>query len=465
MILLYFLLKNKIDIRRNIKFLNRKMSKSILEANELDKITTRKDIKFTVKSSNTYGIIIKESSINNSINKIIKEEKKTTFNQRNLIQRNIVGKNKKYNKRCNRTRQGLKKGQWSIQEDKLLEQWIKENGPRKWNQCGRFIQGRSGKQCREHWNNCLNPELVKGEWTPEEDFLIMYFYEQCNGSWKKIIPLFNGRTENSIKNRFFSQLRKIATKDASIEKRKECSKIKLEELKKFLNEAISDAKKELFSDKNMNEEDINNYINKMKVKIQKKSLEENEISEVLSTNLGDLENIKNNAIENKEINFIGKKRATKNEEINYVLSSLDSESSNIEAKKYQKELTYIINNDRVNDINIFTDNLKLKTDFNNFDNGNNNFNYIETVYNNNNDNLNKYCISQDSSQLLNIFNHNNYLFDDLDCYNHQSENEEDFTLFPLDSKPYNLVDYPFKSKLSINSINDNNTIFNDLFEE
>ena len=60
---------------------------------------------------------------------------------------------------------------------------------------------------------CLNPELVKGEWTSEEDFLIMYFYEQCNGSWKKIIPLFNGRTENSIKNRFFSQLRKIATKD------------------------------------------------------------------------------------------------------------------------------------------------------------------------------------------------------------------------------------------------------------
>ena len=194
------------------------MSKSIIETNECDQTTRRKETKFLVNSSKTKGIRIEQSSINNNIKKIVKEEKKTVFNkkQRNLIQRNIGGKNQKCNIRYNRTKQGFKKGQWSIQEDKLLEQWIKENGPRKWNQCGKFIQGRSGKQCREHWNNCLNPELVKGEWTSEEDFLIMYFYEQCNGSWKKIIPLFNGRTENSIKNRFFSQLRKIARKERNI---------------------------------------------------------------------------------------------------------------------------------------------------------------------------------------------------------------------------------------------------------
>ena len=77
--------------------------------------------------------------------------------------------------RWNKIKRGLKKGQWSVYEDKLLRQWVKENGPKKWEQCGRFIHGRSGKQCREHWNNCLNPELVKGDWTTEEDFLIMYF--------------------------------------------------------------------------------------------------------------------------------------------------------------------------------------------------------------------------------------------------------------------------------------------------
>ena len=148
--------------------------------------------------------------------------------------------------RRNKIKLNLKKGQWSIQEDNLLKEWIKKNGPRKWEQCGKFIQGRSGKQCREHWNNCLNPDLIKGEWTAEEDFLIMQFYEIYKGNWKKIIHLFNGRTDNSIKNRFFSQLRKIAAKNMSISERKLCHKIKLEELKNHLNEAISKAKKRIF---------------------------------------------------------------------------------------------------------------------------------------------------------------------------------------------------------------------------
>ena len=431
---------------------------SILEENEKNHFIIRNETKSSFNnSSNNEENRNKESSLND-IKIIVKEEKKI---KKNLFQKSIYDKNQKSNKRNNRARQGLKKGQWSIKEDELLEQWIKENGPRKWNQCGRFIQGRSGKQCREHWNNCLNPELIKGEWTSEEDFLIMYFYEECNGSWKKIIPLFNGRTENSIKNRFYSQLRKIATKDLSIEERKECAKIKLEQLKKFLNEAICDAKKELLSHMKMNEEELKDYVNKMKVKIQKKNLEENENSEVLSTNLGELENIKNNnSLENNvnEINFLGKKR-TESEELNNMLNSLENENKNKNVQDYEQKLSNIINNDEESDSNMFTENLGLKTDFNNnFDNGNNNFNYNENIYNNN-----------DKLQILNDFNCSNNLIDAFDYNKHQSENKEErFAFFSFDSIQNNLSDIPFKSQFIINSINDNNTIFNndiELFEE
>jgi len=428
---------------------------SILEENEKNHFIIRNETKSSFNnSSNNEENRNKESSLND-IKIIVKEEKKI---KKNLFQKSIYDKNQKSNKRNSRARQGLKKGQWSIKEDELLEQWIKENGPRKWNQCGRFIQGRSGKQCREHWNNCLNPELIKGEWTSEEDFLIMYFYEECNGSWKKIIPLFNGRTENSIKNRFYSQLRKIATKDLSIEERKECAKIKLEQLKKFLNEAICDAKKELLSHMKMNEEELKEYVNKMKVKIQKKNLEENENSEVLSTNLGELENIKNNnALENNvnEINFLGKKR-TESEELNNMLSSLENENENKNKNEqdYEQKLSNIINNDEESDSNMFTENFGLKTDFNNnFDNGNNNFNINENIYNNNDNN--------DKLQILNDFNCSNSLIDAFDYNKHQSENKEErFAFFSFDSIQNNLSDIPFKSQFIINSINDNNTIFN-----
>ena len=106
---------------------------------------------------------------------------------------------------------GLVKGPWTPQEDAKLFEWVKTQGATKWTLCSETIPGRSGKQCREHWNNSLNPDVKKGLWNTEEDFLIMTFYKKYKGSWKKISPLFQQRTENSIKNRFFSQLRKIAT--------------------------------------------------------------------------------------------------------------------------------------------------------------------------------------------------------------------------------------------------------------
>ena len=190
----------------------------------------------------------------------------------------------------------VKKGQWSSQEDKLLEQWVKTNGPKNWEACGRFIQGRKGKQCREHWNNCLNPELKKGNWGPEEDFLIMFFYEKCKGSWKKIIPLFDGRIENSIKNRFYSQLRKHATKNMEAKDRKRMiAKIKLNELKKYLNEALTETRNVLLKKTQMTPEQFELFLQKNEQKIKESissndsDLESNEFNEAeanLSTNLG-----------------------------------------------------------------------------------------------------------------------------------------------------------------------------------
>ena len=191
---------------------------------------------------------------------------------------------------------GLVKGPWSVQEDKLLTEWVNKNGPKKWNQCCEFIHGRSGKQCREHWNNCLNPELKKGNWGPEEDFLIMFFYEKCKGSWKKIIPLFDGRIENSIKNRFYSQLRKHATKNMEAKDRKRMiAKIKLNELKNYLDEALTETRNVLLKKTQMTQEQFELFLQKNEQKIKENissndsDLESNESNEAeanLSTNLG-----------------------------------------------------------------------------------------------------------------------------------------------------------------------------------
>ena len=236
----------------------------------------------------------------------------------------------------------VKKGQWSSQEDKLLEQWVKTNGPKNWEACGRFIQGRKGKQCREHWNNCLNPELKKGNWGPEEDFLIMFFYEKCKGSWKKIIPLFDGRIENSIKNRFYSQLRKHATKNMEAKDRKRMiAKIKLNELKKYLNEALTETRNVLLKKTQMTPEQFELFLHKNEQKIKESissndsDLESNEFNEAeanLSTNLGGTFGEEDSA----KNSFIHKRKRTEddtNSKDNGINKSLEEENLEFFHKK------------------------------------------------------------------------------------------------------------------------------------
>ena len=157
----------------------------------------------------------------------------------------------------------LNKGPWTDKEDQLLKKWVKDNGPYNWTKCSEFIKGRSGKQCREHWNNSLDPNLTKGQWTTEEDLLIMIFYEKYDGSWKRIIPVFPSRTENSIKNRFFSQLRKLASKNQQTGRKEYSTKFGLDTLKKFLPQATEMAKKQYFSEKKTNEKELEQYINEI----------------------------------------------------------------------------------------------------------------------------------------------------------------------------------------------------------
>ena len=236
--------------------------------------------------------------------------------------RNII--NAKKQKPRKNKKIDLKKGQWSYQEDKLLKQWVKLNGPKDWEACGRFIHGRKGKQCREHWNNCLNPELKKGCWSPEEDFLIMFFYEKCKGSWKKIVPLFQGRIENSIKNRFYSQLRKYATKNFERSERKKLkARIKLNVLLNYLGEALTEAKQDLLEKTNMIDEEFNQFLKENEQKLKENIFQDLEPYNIeqeanLSTSLGGSSNEEYS--NSNKISFIHKRKRS----IDFITNDLDN---------------------------------------------------------------------------------------------------------------------------------------------
>ncbi|KAJ8775110.1 hypothetical protein K2173_020114 [Erythroxylum novogranatense] len=53
----------------------------------------------------------------------------------------------------------LIKGQWTPEEDRLLVQLVEQHGVKKWSQIARMLDGRVGKQCRERWHNHLRPDI------------------------------------------------------------------------------------------------------------------------------------------------------------------------------------------------------------------------------------------------------------------------------------------------------------------
>ncbi|MCQ2821534.1 MAG: SANT/Myb-like DNA-binding domain-containing protein [archaeon] len=155
-------------------------------------------------------------------------------------------------------RPGRTKGPWTKKENDLLINFVKQNGPCNFSECEKIIKGRTAKQIREHWQYTLSPEIIKGEWTEEEEFKIFFYFKKFKGCWKKISQKFNGRPDNSIKNRFYCLLRRIAKDKLNIEDKRIINKLKLETLSKYAEEAFS-LYEEKFKNK-IGEEEFKKYL-------------------------------------------------------------------------------------------------------------------------------------------------------------------------------------------------------------
>ena len=100
------------------------------------------------------------------------------------------------------------KGPWSPEEDEALQRLVARHGARNWSLISRSIPGRSGKSCRLRWRNQLSPDVHHRPFTPREDALILAAHARYGNKWATIARYLHGRSDNAVKNRWNSALRK-----------------------------------------------------------------------------------------------------------------------------------------------------------------------------------------------------------------------------------------------------------------
>ncbi|KAJ5106148.1 hypothetical protein N7456_002823 [Penicillium angulare] len=93
-----------------------------------------------------------------------------------------------------------RRGPWVPEEDQLLLQLVREQGPNNWVRISQHMHYRSPKQCRERFHQNLKPSLNREPISADEGLLIERLVDEMGKRWAEIARRLGNRSDNAVKN-------------------------------------------------------------------------------------------------------------------------------------------------------------------------------------------------------------------------------------------------------------------------
>lgn len=104
--------------------------------------------------------------------------------------------------------QNCRRRVFTVSEDKTIIRFVSSSKfNNNWDGLTKLLPWRTARQCRDRWTYYLSPANNLAPFSSEEDQLIVQKVNELGNKWANISKFFTGRSDNSIKNRWYSKLK------------------------------------------------------------------------------------------------------------------------------------------------------------------------------------------------------------------------------------------------------------------
>ena len=110
------------------------------------------------------------------------------------------------------------KEDWTKEQDALVRNLVSLYGTHDWTIIADNVNAsfpyshKSAKDCSRRWQDFLNGTGAKEPWTEQEELNMIIAHKRYKNRWSEMAEFLKGRSNNTIKNKFYSVFRKIKGK-------------------------------------------------------------------------------------------------------------------------------------------------------------------------------------------------------------------------------------------------------------